>query len=129
MTDQADDLRARGRAKMQEVYGFTVDDDHPNSGIPFVEETLTQVFGDLWSRPGLTVHERRLLTIGVACALGRQDILEIQFSSGLAIGELTKEQIDEIVLHLAYYAGWPNGTTALQASIEATRPKEAPEPA
>ena len=121
MSNASDEVRERGRVKMQEVYGFTVEDDHPNAGIPFVEETLTQVFGELWSRPGLTVRERRMLTIGVACALGRGDILAIQFKAGMANGELTPEQVDEIVLHLAYYAGWPNATAALQASIEAKK--------
>ena len=116
--------RERGREKMQEVYGFTVGDDHPNAGIPFVEQTLTQVFGNLWSREGLTVRDRRLLTIGVLCAQGRGDILAIQFRAGVANGEFTPEQVDEIVLHLAYYAGWPNATTALQASIDARQHDE-----
>ena len=119
MSDTVDDARERGRAKMQEVYGSTVDDDHPNVGILFVEETLTKVFGDLWSRPGLSIRDRRMLTIGVAGARALGDILAIQFAAGMANGELTAEQVDEIVLHLAYYAGWPNATTALQASIEA----------
>lgn len=123
MTNETNDARARGQAKMKEVYGFTIGDDHPNVGNPFIEATLTQVFGELWSRPGLSVRDRRMLTMGVLGAQGRGDILETQFRAAVANGELTVEQIDEVVFHLAYYAGWPNATAALSASIKASQPE------
>ena len=82
MTD--DDLRARGIAKMHEVYQFSVDPDQ----IPgdFVALTVDHLFGTIWTRPGLDVPERRLLTIGVLAALGQKSLLEVQFKSAARNG-------------------------------------------
>lgn len=108
------DARARGTAKMQEVYGFSVDPAQMPGD--FARYTIDHLFGEIWDRPGLDVPQRRLLTIGVLAALGRGDLLEIQFSSALASGELTTEQVREVVIHLTHYVGWPNGTLVNQAA-------------
>jgi 4-carboxymuconolactone decarboxylase len=95
-------------AKMMEVYGFTVDPaDVPGDYTAF---TVDHLFGAVWSRPGLGVHERRLLTIGVLAALGQSELLAIQFSSALARGELDVDQVREVVIHLTHYVGWPLST-------------------
>jgi 4-carboxymuconolactone decarboxylase len=100
--------RARGRAKMQEVYNFSVDpDDVPGD---FVAYTVDHLFGDVWCRPGLSVSERRLLTVGVLAALGRTELLDVQFQSALDNGELTEDQVREVVIHLTHYVGWPLAT-------------------
>ena len=120
--------REAGLAKMVEVYG---DDrgftkrfaDLPPESAPYTNATVEQVFAELWNRPGLSVRDRRLLTIGVTAALGRADLAEVQFVGALKGGELDREQIGEVVLHLAYYAGWPNasamhrGATAAVESV------------
>jgi len=101
--------------KMREVYNFSVDpDDVPGD---FVAYTVDHLFGDVWCRPGLDVPERRLLVIGVLAALGKTDLLDVQFSSALANGELTVEQVREIVVHLVHYIGWPLATD-LSAAAE-----------
>ena len=107
--------RARGMEKMQEVYNFTVDPDDVAGD--FVAYTVDHLFGDVWCRPDLAVAERRLLTIGVLAALGKTDLLDVQFSSALANGELTEEQVREIVVHLVHYIGWPLATE-LSAAAE-----------
>ncbi len=100
--------RAKGMAKMQEVYNFTVDpDDVPGD---FVAYTVDNLFGDVWCRPGLSVFERRLMTIGVLAALGKADLLDVQFQSALTNGELDEDQVREIVIHLTHYVGWPLAT-------------------
>jgi 4-carboxymuconolactone decarboxylase len=100
--------RAQGKAKMQEVYNFTVDpDDVPGD---FVAYTVDHLFGDVWCRPGLSVFERRLLTVGVLAALGRTELLDVQFQSALDNGELTEDQVREVVIHLTHYVGWPLAT-------------------
>jgi 4-carboxymuconolactone decarboxylase len=107
--------RSRGIEKMQEVYNFTVDpEDVPGD---FVAYTVDHLFGDVWCRPDLDVPERRLLTIGVLAALGKTDLLDVQFSSALANGELTEDQVREIVVHLVHYIGWPLATD-LSAAAE-----------
>lgn len=107
--------RARGIAKMQEVYGFSIDPaDVPG---PYAAATVDHLFGAVWTRPGLDVGQRRLLTIGALAALGQPDLLEIQFRSSLERGELDVDQIREVVLHLTHYVGWPL-STGMNASAE-----------
>jgi 4-carboxymuconolactone decarboxylase len=109
MTEDGDDgVRARGLAKMEEVYQFSVDPDRVPGD--FAALTVDHLFGAVWTRPGLGVAERRLLTIGVLAALGQKGLLEIQFRSALARGELDAEQIREVVIHLTHYIGWPLGS-------------------
>jgi 4-carboxymuconolactone decarboxylase len=108
------DRRAAGTAKMQEVYGFSVDPDTIEGD--FVRYTVDHLFGDIWDRSALGVPARRLLTIGVLASLGRADLLEIQFSSALRLGELDAAEVREIVVHLAHYVGWPNATAVNQAA-------------
>jgi len=93
---------------MQEVYNFTVDPEAVEGD--FVAYTVDHLFGDVWQRPGLSVSERRLMTIGVLAALGRDELLDVQFQSAMHNGELTEDQVREIVIHLTHYIGWPLAT-------------------
>ncbi|MHB1517550.1 MAG: carboxymuconolactone decarboxylase family protein [Acidimicrobiales bacterium] len=95
-------------AKMQEVYGFTV--DPATIPGPYVDITVDHLFGEVWTRSGLGIRDRRLLTIGVLAALGQAALLEIQFTSALQREELTVVQVREIVVHLTHYVGWPLST-------------------
>ncbi|WP_345674964.1 NAD(P)-binding domain-containing protein [Yinghuangia aomiensis] len=98
-------VRERGLRRMSEVYNLPMDLSGATS--PYVDVTIEHLFGDIWSRPALDTRERRLLTIGVIAALGKDDLMELQLSSALARGELTPEQLRETIVHLAHYAGWP----------------------
>jgi 4-carboxymuconolactone decarboxylase len=113
--------RAAGRAKMDEVYGFSVDPDTVEG--PYVDVTVDHLFGSIWTREALGVRDRRMLTIGVLAALGQAPLLEIQFRAALERGELSEEQVREIVLHLAHYIGWPlsTGVNAAAEKIIAQR--------
>ena len=117
--------RAAGIAKMEEVYGFSVDPDAIAG--PYVDVTVDHLFGAVWTREALDTRDRRMLTIGVLAALGQAGLLEIQFRSALQRGELTDEQVREIVLHLAHYIGWPlsTGVNAAAEKIIAERAKAA----
>jgi 4-carboxymuconolactone decarboxylase len=100
--------RARGMAKMEEVYGFSVDPDQIEG--PYVDFTVDHLFGQVWTRTALGTRDRRLMTIGVLAALNQPQLVEIQFRSALERDELTEEQVRETVLHLAHYIGWPLST-------------------
>ena len=100
--------RAAGIAKMEEVYGFSVDPD--TIAGPYVDVTVDHLFGAVWTREALDTRDRRMLTIGVLAALGQANLLEIQFRSALQREELTEEQVRETVLHLTHYIGWPLST-------------------
>ena len=106
--------RAAGMEKMQAVYNFSVDPDDVEGD--FVAYTVDHLFGDVWTRPALDVEQRRLVTIGVLAALGQSALLEVQFTSALDNGELTEDQVRELVVHLAHYVGWPLATGANEAA-------------
>ncbi|HVB90959.1 MAG TPA: carboxymuconolactone decarboxylase family protein [Acidimicrobiales bacterium] len=107
MTEPAD-KRAAGIAKMEEVYGFSVDPDTLPGA--YAAMTVDHLFGSVWTREALGIRDRRLLTMGVLAALGKTDLLDIQFSSALERDEVTPEQVREIVVHLTHYIGWPLST-------------------
>ena len=117
--------RAAGLAKMDEVYGFNVDPD--TIAGPYVDVTVDHLFGAIWTREALDTRDRRMLTIGVLTALGQANLLEIQFRSALEREELTEEQVREVVLHLAHYAGWPlsTGVNAAAEKVIGERAKAA----
>ncbi len=100
-----DDPRAAGMAKMEEVYGFSV--DPATIGGRYLEMTVDHLFGSVWTSDELDVRERRLLTIGVLAAQDKTDLLDLQFSRALERGELTVDQLREVVVHLTHYVGWP----------------------
>ncbi|MFF1736324.1 NAD(P)-binding domain-containing protein [Streptomyces sp. NPDC058247] len=107
-----DDPLQRGLAMMDKVYGPGFSTTMPDELDPYTNETVQHLFGDIWSRPGLSVRDRRLLVIGATAALGRADLMQIQVQGALAKQELTKDQLNEAVLHLAFYVGWGNATSA-----------------
>ena len=125
MTEGTDGTRAAGMAKMDEIYGFSVDPE--TIAGPYVDVTVDHLFGAIWTREALDTRDRRMLTIGVLAALGQANLLEIQVRSALERAELTEEQVREIVLHLAHSVGWPlsTGVNAAAEKIIAERAKAA----
>jgi 4-carboxymuconolactone decarboxylase len=117
MAEQHDNIQL-GLALMDEVYGQGFSKTMPTEYTPMLEKTIGHLFGEVWSRPGLSVRDRRLLVIGATAALGRADLIEIQVRGALANGELSAEELREAVLHLQYYVGWGNGTQ-VNAGVEA----------
>jgi 4-carboxymuconolactone decarboxylase len=109
-----DELRAAGTAKMEEIYGFSVDPDAMPGD--YYGMMVDQLFGQVWTREALDTRDRRLLTIGVLAALGQSDLLDLQFDSALERDELTEEQLREVVIHLTHYIGWPLSTGMNQAA-------------
>jgi 4-carboxymuconolactone decarboxylase len=107
------DEQPPGLAKMNEVYGW----DSPDYPGDFFAVTRDHLFGEIWTRPGLTTEQRRLLLIGALAATGKHDILDIQLDSALRLGELDDTALREIVIFLAHYLGWPTGAT-LNGQIE-----------
>jgi 4-carboxymuconolactone decarboxylase len=99
------DKRQVGLDKMREVYGWDVQDGPGD----FFAMTVDHLFAEVWTRPGLEQKERRLLLIGLLVGMGLDDVLGIQLDSALKLGELSPDQLREIVIFLTHYAGWPRG--------------------
>lgn len=74
--------------------------------------TDTVLFGDVWRRPGLTKRDRSLITLASLIALYRTNELPFHFRTALENG-VTRQEIIEVITHLAFYAGWPAASTAL----------------
>jgi 4-carboxymuconolactone decarboxylase len=109
-----DDARAAGLARMAEVYNFDI--DYPEQLTPYQTATIEHLFAEVWNRSGLSMRDRRLLLIGISSVVGTERLLEIQFSSALDNGELNPDEIRELTLLTAYYAGWPHGSAAAKAA-------------
>ncbi len=104
MTDAT--RRERGLAKFNEVYCGDLPAP-PAGAMDFFDLMLEQLFGEIWTRPQLSQRDRRLVTMGVIAALGERDTFAIQVRSALKNEELTPDQVRELVIHLAQYAGYP----------------------
>jgi len=107
-TAESEQRRARGLAMYAEVYGDDAALPDGGSAEFFDLLIIDQQFAEVWSRRALPIPSRRLLTMGVLAATQRFDILQLQFARTLVTGELTPEQIREIVIHLITYVGTPS---------------------
>jgi len=113
--DDLPDQRRRGLERMEEVYGFEMTDGPGD----FFRYTADHLFADIWSRPGLSDRDRRLLLIGLLAGTGAQDVLSIQIPAALSSGDLDATALREIVIFLCHYAGWPDGAR-LNSLVEET---------
>ncbi len=75
---------------------------------------IENVFGSLWSRPGLAIEERSLITVAVLTALNRGPELENHLLGAKNLG-ISAAKIEEVMIHLSVYAGWPAASTGLAA--------------
>ncbi len=74
-------------------------------------------WGEIWTRPGLPRHTRSLLTVAMMVALNRADEFRLHVRAAFNNG-VTKDEISEIITHLAFYAGWPGSITAASLAKE-----------
>ena len=70
------------------------------------------LFGDVWERPGLSKRDRSLITVAALMAMYRPEQLKGHTERALANG-VTKDEIGELITHLAFYAGWPKAMSAM----------------
>jgi 4-carboxymuconolactone decarboxylase len=95
--------RERARQKWEEVNRFPALEPADD----YVGMTLDHVFGQVWTRPGLSRKERRWISLtAIACA-GVQGALDVHVRSALQSGDITRDEMLEFSIHFAHYAGWP----------------------
>jgi len=80
-----------------------------------VELSSRVLFGEVWERPGLSKRDRSLITCATLIALGRERQLVGHLNRALDNG-LSKNELSEVITHLAFYAGWPAAMTAAQVA-------------
>ena len=112
----------KGQAILQKLFpGAT-----PRTALPpdFARMTVEHVFGNVWSRPGLTLEEREIVTSSVLVALGREHEQRLHFRAARNLG-ISRARLEEIVMHVAHYAGWPAAVTAYGVLDEVWRAMDA----
>jgi len=80
-----------------------------------------QLFGTIWSRPGLPIKLRSLLTMTALMALGRGPELRLHMRGALNLG-IPPEEIKEMIVHVSQYSGVPTAVEAIRAFNEVTAP-------
>jgi 4-carboxymuconolactone decarboxylase len=75
------------------------------------------LFGDVWEHPELPKRDRSLATVAALVALQRPEQLRFHLDYALKNG-LNKEELIEVITHLAFYADWPNAMSAIQIAQE-----------
>ena len=82
------------------------------------EYTDNVLFGDVWKRPGLAPRDRSLVTVASLVSLYRTNELPFHLAKALENG-VTKDELIEVITHLAFYSGWPTANTAIAIARKA----------
>ncbi len=110
-----------GMKTRREVLG----DDHVDRAIartteftaPFQDLITRYAWGEIWTRPGLTRAERSMITLAMLAALRQDEELAMHTRAALRNG-LTPEQIREVLLQVAVYAGVPAANRAFAVASQ-----------
>jgi 4-carboxymuconolactone decarboxylase len=100
-------------------------DDHVDRAVagtteftaPFQDLITRYAWGEIWTRPGLSRPERSMITLAMLATLGREDELAMHVRAALRNG-LTADQIREVLLQVAVYAGVPAANRAFAVAAE-----------
>ncbi len=116
MADDGQDVRrARGLAILETLFGGEPPTTPVNRDLMAI--STQHLFGDIWSRPGLSLRDRELVTVSVIAALGFERQLRLHLRGAIAAG-ITRAELIEVFVHLAHYSGYPSGFTALAVAHE-----------
>ena len=112
-TTGPDPRYARGRDRLREIDGAAgeqIVDGLGDLGRYIVEFA----FGDVYSRPGLSLRDRELSTVAMLAALGaREPQLDVHLQAALHVG-ITLDELREVLIHVAPYAGFPAAINAMR---------------
>lgn len=103
-------LRERGEQMRRKVAGDAFVDNSAkaavNFGADFQNVATAFAWGGVWAREGLSLRDRSLVTIAVLTALHRPEELKLHINGGLRNG-LTKTELEEAMIQVGVYAGFP----------------------
>lgn len=85
---------------------------------PFQDFITRYAWGDVWSRPGLSRRDRSVVTLAVLSALGAEHEIAMHVRGAIRNG-LTQDEISEVLLHTALYAGLPRANWAFAIAEQA----------
>ena len=75
------------------------------------------LFDDIWERPGLSKRDRSLITVATLVALNRTEQLPFHLRRALE-NSIRKDELIEVITHLAFYSGWPTAMSAVLLAKE-----------
>lgn len=107
--------RRKGLALVQQLWGAIP--PLANDPSPLIGETVEHLFGQIWQREVLKVEQRSFATVAILIALNRETELRQHIAAARRLGH-SDETIEELILHVAFYAGWPCGIAALRVLRE-----------
>src|SRR5579884_2945200 len=81
------------------------------------EITDEVLFGDVWERPELSKRDRSLITCAALVATGKTEQMAFHFPRAIENG-VTREELVELITHLAFYVGWPSAMSAINRAKE-----------
>ena len=73
------------------------------------------LFGDIWERAELSPRDRSLITVAALISGGNTEQLPGHLERARQNG-LTEAELKEVIIHLAFYAGWPKAMSAIQVA-------------
>jgi 4-carboxymuconolactone decarboxylase len=82
-----------------------------------VQLTDDVLFGDVWERAELAPRDRSLVTVAALIANGNTEQLAGHLGRAKQNG-LTETELAEVIIHLAFYAGWPRAMSAIRVARE-----------
>ncbi len=104
--------REKGLEIMKKM-GLLNNEDKPISR-DYMAHIVDALYGTIWSRDEIIgLEERSLITVAVLVALNRENELKIHIRGALNLG-ISKEKLEEMILHVAHYSGFPTGVSANQ---------------
>jgi 4-carboxymuconolactone decarboxylase len=107
MNDTAQNKMQAGMAIIQKLnFVNTAPGAKPMIGAGLMQATVEHLFGTIWSRPGMSIEERSLTTLTVLVALNRESEQLLHFRGARNLG-ISKDKLEEMILHVAHYSGWP----------------------
>jgi len=128
----AEQRYARGWDKLKEIDGEAgerVIASLASIAPDFARLVIEFPFGDIYSRPGLDLKSREIATIAALAALGNATAqLKVHIEAALNVG-CTQEEIVEVFIQMAVYAGFPAALNALFAARDVFESRQRPEDA
>jgi len=100
-TPAVDEDARRGREMQSKVYAEITADD------PWLRMGQEHLFAQIWTRPGLTLRDRRLIALTAAAYAGSHEGFASHLSGALDNGDLSSDELWEWLLQFTQYAGYP----------------------
>ena len=85
---------------------------------PMQQLTTEYCWDEIWNRPGLPHPVRRMLVLAITVTAGRWDEFKLHMQAALRSGDLTQDEIKEVLLQCAVYAGVPSANHAFREARE-----------